>query len=178
MKVIGLDLSLASTGIAIADEATNHSAYTIKPKETGHERLARLIRAVMTEACDADLVVIEGPAYGSQGNGERQKGHHERAGLWWLVAQALWDESIPYAVVPPSVLKSYVTGKGNANKDAMMLATARRFDSFSGDNNAADALWLAAAGAEHFGHPLVQLPQAQRDALAKVQWPQPIGADK
>lgn len=170
MKVIGLDLSLTSTGVAIADEATNHSAYTIKPKETGHERLARIVRAVMTEACDAELVVIEGPAFGAKGSA-----YHQLAGLWWIVTQALWDESVPYAVLSPFELKKYATGTTKSDKDAMMLATARQFASFSGDNNAADALWLACAGAEHLGYPLVQLPETHRAALAKVQWPNLIG---
>lgn len=170
MKIVGLDLSLTSTGVAIADEATNHSAYTIKPKESGHDRLARIILAVMTEACDADLVVIEGPAFGAKGSA-----YHQLAGLWWIVTHALWDESIPYAVMSPFELKKYATGTTKSDKDAMMLATARRFASFSGDNNAADALWLAAAGVEHVGYPLVQLPRDQTAALMKVQWPNLIG---
>lgn len=166
LKVVGLDLSLTSTGVAIADEATNHSAYTLRPKARGHERLAYLVRQVMVEASDADLVVVEGPSYGSKGSA-----FHQLAGLWWLITQELWDESIPYAQIPPPTLKKFATGAGNANKDAVLLATARRFPSFSGDNNAADALWLAAAGAQHLGYPLVQVPESHRTALAKVEWP-------
>lgn len=171
MKILGLDLSLTSTGVAIADEATNYSAYTVKPKEGGHERLARIVRAVLTEACDADLVVVEGPAFGAKGSA-----YHQLAGLWWIVTQELWDDSVPYAVVSPFELKKYATGTTKSDKDAIMLATARRFGSFSGDNNAADALWLAAAGAEHLGRPLLQLPQVQRDALTKVAWPELSGS--
>ena len=170
MKVVGLDLSLTSTGIAIADEVTNHSCYTLKPKQRGHERLAAILARIMVEASDADLAVVEGPSYGSTGSA-----FHQLAGLWWLITQNLWDLNIPYAEIAPGTLKKFATGSGTAGKDAMLLATARRFPSFSGDNNAADALWLAAAGADHLGWPLVQLPESHRAALTKVAWPQLIG---
>lgn len=169
MKVVGLDLSLTSTGIAYADKATNFSAYTIKPKTTGHERLNQIVMEVMREAEESDLVVVEGPSFGSTGSA-----FHQLAGLWWVVTQTFWDFNIRYAQIAPGTLKKYATGKGSAGKDEMLLATARRFPSFSGDNNAADALWLAAAGAEHLGYPLVQLPTEQRAVLAKVTWPEAV----
>ena len=39
------------------------------------------------------------------------------------------------------------------------------------NNNEADALVLAAMGADHLGAPLVDLPQTHRAALDAVQWP-------
>jgi hypothetical protein len=48
-----------------------------------------------------DPGVVEGPRpvdYGNQGGEGRQSGHHERAGLWWLVTHALWKRGIDYAV--------------------------------------------------------------------------------
>lgn len=171
MKVLGLDLSLTSPGFATVDETANYSVFTLKPKTNGHERLAYIVYQAQMAADGADLVVVEGPAFGAKGSA-----YHQLAGLWWLVTQALWDESVPYAVMSPFELKKYATGTTKSDKDAMMLATARRFASFSGDNNAADALWLACAGAEYLGHPLVQLPETHRAALAKVAWPDLSGS--
>ncbi len=54
----------------------------------------------------------------------------------------------------------------------MLLAAARRFDWFDGSNDAGDALWLAALGADQLGVPMVEMPKAHRVALAGVAWPE------
>lgn len=171
-KVYGLDLSLASTGIACNAGWTD----TLKPpaKLRGHERLAWLLGAIKEHVRSADLVIVEGPSYGSQ---KGQAGHHERAGLWWMVTHWLWTAGVPFAVAPPSSVKKYATGSGVAGKDAMLLAAAKRFPWFDGDNNACDGLWLCAAGADHLGVPMVAMPQAHRAALAGVEWPVLAGTE-
>lgn len=161
-----MDLSLTSLGYAHTDGET-FSAIAIKPgKVREHERLQLLVERILVPCDAADLVVVEGPAYGAKGSA-----YHQLAGLWWLVTHELWRRAIPVAVAPPSSVKRYATGKGVADKDAMMLATARRFSSFTGDNNAADALWLACLGADHLGSPLVVMPAAHRKALDGITWP-------
>src|SRR5690606_5915716 len=56
----------------------------------------------------ADLVVVEDLAL------TRSTGQHlTRAGLWHLVMNEIDNESIPYAIVSPTSLKKYVTGRGN-----------------------------------------------------------------
>jgi Holliday junction resolvasome RuvABC endonuclease subunit len=52
-----------------------------------------------------------------------------------------WSElrGVPYAGVPVGTIKRHATGKGNANKDAMMAAARAR--GFSpADDNEADAI--------------------------------------
>lgn len=165
--VVGLDLSLTATGIAGADWAK-----TLKPKNTGYDRLRNIRDSVVLDyTASADLVVVEGPSYGSKTGNQ-----HERAGLWWLIAYALWMRGTPLAVVPPSNLKKYATGSGIADKDRVMASVVRRFDWFDGDNNAADAAVLAAMGYDHLGHPTVTMPQAHREALKAVKWPD-LGAE-
>lgn len=165
-RVIGCDLSLSGTGLGSNAGWT----VTLKPpaKLRGHERMAWLLEQIASYTRGADLVVIEGPSYGSQAG---QAGHHERAGLWWLVTHRLWVAGQPLAVAPPKSVKKFATGNGNAGKDSMMLAAARRFPDFDGDNNACDALFLAALGADHLGVPMVVMPQAHRVALDGVAWP-------
>lgn len=166
-KVLGLDLSLSGTGVA-----GDGWADTIKPpaKLRGVERMAH-IRGILLDryVAGVDLVVVEGPSYGNQGTG-RQAGHHERAGLWWIMRYALHLRDIPVAVVAPASLKLYAAGKGNAGKDDVLREATRRFDWFAGDNNAADALWLAAVGADWLGSPMVAMPAVNRKALAKCDW--------
>lgn len=166
-RVIGLDLSLSCTGVAGPGWTD-----TIKPpsKVRGPERLdwirARIVDSYLTAV---DLVVIEGPSYGSQSRG--QAGHHERAGLWWLVTHMLWRTGRPYAVVSPAARAKYATGKGIAGKADVVREVTRRFDWFAGGEDEADALVLMAMGRDWLGAPLVAVPQTHRAALDKAQWP-------
>lgn len=166
-RVLGLDLSLTCTGIAgpgWTDTITPPAALR------GAERMLWIRAALLDDyLAGAGLVVVEGPSYGSQAG---QRGHHERAGLWWLIRCALHNLDVPVAVVPPAALKRYATGRGNASKADMLLAAARRFPWFDGSTaDEADALWLAAMGADHLGHPLADMPATHRAALAGVEWP-------
>lgn len=170
-SVVGLDLSLARTGIA----GNRGGGWTdiIKPpaRVAGHDRLAYIKREIIDRyLADVDFVVVEGPSYGNQGS-QRQSGHHERAGLWWLVTHALWARETHVLVMPPANLKKYATGRGNAGKDDVMREVTRRFDWFKGDNNEADALVLAAAGADWAGSPMVTMPASHRTALTALSWP-------
>lgn len=168
-KVIALDLSLTATGVASSAGWTD----TLKPpaKLRGHERMAWLRERILDHTRGADLVVVEGPSYGNQG-AQRQSGHHERAGLWWLITHALWTAKVPTAVAPPASVKKYATGSGNASKDQVLLAVSRKFPSFEGDNNSADALVMCALGTDWLGVPMVTMPQAHRVALGGVSWPE------
>jgi crossover junction endodeoxyribonuclease RuvC len=163
MNVLGLDLSLASTGCS-----DGHETHTFKPKSTGYIRLRDIRQHVIGEAVDMKprLICVEGPSFASKGGHE-----HERGGLWWMVCEQLDAIGFDVAVVPPSSLKKYATGKGNANKDAMILAAARRFPWFAGGNDEADALFLAALGFEHLSEPLVRMPALNQAALDGVAWP-------
>jgi len=166
--VLGLDLSLTCTGLAGPDWTT-----TLKPptKLRGVERLVWIRARLLDEYLNGlDLVVIEGPSYGNQGQ-QRQSGHHERAGLWWLVRCVLDARGHQVAVVPPASRARYATGKGNAGKADVMREVARRFPWFEGGEDEADALVLAAMGADHLGQPLTPMPATHRAALDGVEWP-------
>jgi Holliday junction resolvasome RuvABC endonuclease subunit len=168
-RVIGLDLSLTGTGVA----SNLGWADVITPgARRGHPRLHHLRAEIVDRCKNATLVVVEGPAYGAKGDA-----YHQLAGLWWLITHALWDRDTPTAIVPPANLKRYATGRGVAGKDDIMREVSRRFPWFGGGNNAADALVLAAMGAEHLGHPMVAMPQAHRAALAGVVWPEMATVD-
>jgi crossover junction endodeoxyribonuclease RuvC len=168
--VIGLDLSLTATGIS-----DGHETWLVRSKGyatdslTERARRLELLAVGILDVCQADLVVVEAPAF------SRQNGHmHDRSGLWWLVVSELirspWTQ---VAEVTPTALKRYATGKGNASKGAMIDATARRFPNVDtgADDNRCDALWLAAMGHDHLGQPLIAMPATHRAALDSVRWP-------
>ena len=171
MTVVGLDTSLTGTGICVVDgdPAVKWQVGTavLKTKLTGHARLDFILREVGNATRGADLVVMEGPSYMSKGSSV-----HQIAGLWWMIRHQMWASDISVAIAPPTSLKKYITGKGNAGKDEMIAAAVRRFPSLDfSDNNVADAIGLAAMGCHHLGKPIVGMPQTHIDALKKVDWP-------
>jgi crossover junction endodeoxyribonuclease RuvC len=166
---IGLDLSLTDTGMS-GGRTTWSVCSKGKATDGLPERQARLrkLRAEIIGYCEnADLVVIEGPAFGSK------TGHmHDRSGLWWLVVSALSHRGIAVAEVAPTTVKKYATGKGNGPKGAMVDAASRRLPQVitAGNDNRADALWLHAMGLDHLTGQTV-VPESHRVALTAVRWP-------
>lgn len=159
--VIGLDLSLTAAGIAHPD-GTAETLHT--GTHRGMSRLSliwgRINRALDEAEPSPDLVVIEGYSYGSQGRALVSLGE-----LGGLVRYMLWSEGWRYIEVSPGTLKKYATGKGDAGKNAMLIAARDRLGYGGEDNDEADALWLRAAGHQVLGDPLVTMPKANCAAL-------------
>lgn len=179
MMILGLDLSLAKTGMAkiCTCPLREWSTRTLKPpakitKLAGHDRMAWILAEIEAAAVGVTVAAIEGPAYHAPAGGQR--GHHERAGLWWLVTHMLWMKGVEIVVIPPDSVKLYAAGKGGAEKDTVLVAAAHAFgEAFTGDNNAADALWMAQMTADHYGAPAVQVTQqVRRAALKPLVWPE------
>lgn len=169
-RIVGIDLSLTSTGVA------SSLGWTQRIRSNGHradslsqrrERLDRLAKDVIHAVGTPDLVVIEGPSFGSQGAGT-----WDRAGLWWIVMDRLHRNGHTVVEVPPKTRSLYATGVGNASKDEVFAAAIRRYPDFDiTSNDVADAVVLAALGADAMGHPLAAVPKTHRPALDKVAWP-------
>jgi Holliday junction resolvasome RuvABC endonuclease subunit len=164
--IIGLDLSIARTGIARTDGTTH--AIKCRP-EHGDYRLIQIraeIRLVL--ATDRpDIAVIE----------DLPRDSHAAKIVGFvhgIVRAELADARVPYALVTGATLKSYACDNGRAEKPDMAaaayLAAGAEFPGDKGGDEC-DAWWLRAAGLDHYGHPLFDLPQAQRDRLLKVKWP-------
>ncbi len=159
---IGLDLSITATGIAAADGTTR----TVGGKaDRGDHRIVDIVDAVVAELSGADFVVIEDLAVHGPGSGMAA------AQVMGAVKAALIGASTPYALVPPSVLKKYATGKGNATKVDMAVALYKRTGLELGDDNQVDACWLRFMGMDWHGCCPVLLPTAQRDAMLRITWP-------
>lgn len=183
-RVVGLDLSLSSTGISLPDGHIITHGYSLPKDATVAERVARIthlrdriLTAVMPAGPDSrrgpfastpPLVVIEGFSFGSP------QGATEAGGLGWIIRLALHEHSIPFAIVAPATLKKFATGKGNAGKDDMKLAAQSRLGltfTGTGSGDRCDARWLQEMGLHHLGAPTVELPAVNLSALAKVEWP-------
>ncbi|WP_354596120.1 crossover junction endodeoxyribonuclease RuvC [Streptomyces sp. JL1001] len=166
LRVIGLDLSLTSTGVCLPDGST----FRIKTRsKDGDRRLLQIRTAVRTAVCEhePDVAVVEDLPKHAMAAGLTAKVHG-------VVLCELLDAGVPYAYVVPATLKSYACDHGNADKERMaaaayLAAGAEFADDKGGDQ--CDAWWLRAAGHDALGAPLFSMPQAQRDRLTKVTWP-------
>ena len=164
-RIVGLDLSLTCTGIA--DVA---GTVTVKTKSRGPERLAEIRAVVRDYTRAADVVVIEGYAYG------RHNGMAAIGELGGVIRLLLHTHGIASVAVPPASLKRYATGRGNATKDEVLGAAFKRFVGFDGGNDEADAAWLRAMALDHYGHAVCDMPAANRTALDAISWPDLGGA--
>lgn len=163
--VVGLDLSLTSTGVA-GDGWTDK----IRTKTRGDARIRILIIEIADYIKAADLVVMEGPSFGHVG----PRNPEDLAGLRVIVRQYCYRHHIPYAVIPPSSLKVYATGNGRAEKGEVRSAVADRYGHLTegpARYDEADAYVAMAAGHDWLGKPLKVLPESHRRALAGCQWP-------
>jgi len=84
------------------------------------------------------VVVMEGYAHGAKFNREKL------GELGGIVKAAVYEiyKKEPI-IVPPTVLKKFVTGKGNAKKEDMVKAVEERWIAGIDDHNLADAYGLA-----------------------------------
>jgi crossover junction endodeoxyribonuclease RuvC len=179
-NVLGLDLGLAHAGAATyhLDGRIGTWRYDTGPlpDHAPITQVAARIRSVARWAVGRAttgtvLVVVEGPAHAAT-YGQP----HERAGVWWRTVDALCRAEVPVAVLPPTTVKKYLTGKGNAPK-ALMRSTvaalfpARGLDRISADE--ADGVALATCGADWLGWPGPYL-EGRRGAgwlRTSAQWP-------
>lgn len=174
LVVVGVDQSLTSTGLAVIDERGFVTIDRIRSKEKGHERVEEILTRILAHCHDVTeedgrvVVGIEGLSMGAKGSSV-----DKIFGLFHVITHRLWQLEIPYYVAPPSTVKLYATGKGNAGKDEVLSATIRRYpDAEFAGNDQADAMNIAALGARHYGIPVESAETAaMARALEKIEWP-------
>jgi crossover junction endodeoxyribonuclease RuvC len=144
MRIMGVDTS-TKTGYVILDDVGDlvlAGVLSHKPQTNRFARFAHYTREIaeLVDAYCVDLVVIEGYAYAGKFNNSLQ---YE---LGACIRMQLYKDEIPFIEVPPTSLKKFVTGKGNAKKDLMLLGVYKRWDFDTEDDNEADAYGLAMFG--------------------------------
>lgn len=173
LRIVGLDLSLTSTGMS---DGLDHRAVQTDASLCMEERLSNISGEVGAFTRDADLAVIEGPAFSRVG-----PGHEELAALRYMVRVGLWRRRVPFALVSPTSLKKFTTGNGKATKQQMQAAVqAAHGVDFSnvlvkdGRYDRVDAFALRAMGAARVagcGDGCIRHPAAHRASLDGVAWP-------
>jgi hypothetical protein len=108
----------------------------------------------------------------------------ERGYLWWSLINYLGRNGVPVLAVPPSTVKLYACGMGNANKREVIAGVKEWFPQFeirktsktgkiltTDDDNKADAVALLAIGMDLLGEPLAEVPPKHRKALDALELP-------
>lgn len=94
------------------------------------------------ETYDIVLAVVEGHAY----NVKTRHVFKLLVEITTVIKCGLYEKGIPWVDIPPAVLKKYVTGKGNAGKDAMLRGVADNWGVITKFDDIADAVGLAYLG--------------------------------
>lgn len=165
--VIGLDLSLTSTGIAHGDVTES-----FQPKTKGMQRLHDILSEVVDVVMGLPdpFVVVEGYSFSS-----RNSHAHALGELGGVIRFHLWQRQIPYVDVPPTCRAKFATGKGNAAKAEVVSAVSARTGllwSGKGAEDECDAWVLQEMGLARLGTPRHQWPTANTAALNTIEWPE------
>ena len=163
MLFTGLDIS-TKTGYAMVGlfdkklEVVETAEYTAQRDAGNIARGDAIWSQVMAPIISAkpNVIMIEGYGYGNA---------HTLVTLveiGTIIRHGLYMHGINYNDVPPTSLKKFVTGKGNAPKDMMMKEIYKRWG-FEGTDNQCDAVGLAMFAAALYD--LVDLPKQHLQAV-------------
>jgi Holliday junction resolvasome RuvABC endonuclease subunit len=165
MNILGVDLSLTSTGIS-----ANGKTGTITTPAKGPERLSIISLAVLDAVIDnsIQLVAIEGYSFAS-----RNSQAHSIGELGGVVRTRLWERNIPYVDIPPTCRAKFATGRGNAAKTEVMSSISAKTGlvfSGKGADDMCDAWILEEMCRTRIGISDYTWSATQLSALDKVDW--------
>jgi len=163
VTVIGIDMSLTSTGVAVADEQ-----FVIAPATTGVERLHYFCEEFkkLFESLDSCAAVIEGYSFAS-----RHSQAHSIGELGGVLKLTAFRCGVPIVVVPPTSRAKFATGKGNASKSEVVSAISARTGIVwqgKGADDKCDAWVLEEIGRMRIGTERFVWPKQNVEALEKV----------
>jgi Holliday junction resolvasome RuvABC endonuclease subunit len=164
-KIIGLDLSLTSTGISVSGTTS-----AILTGYRGAERLHHISSAII-KICkeeNVDLAIIEGYSFAS-----RNSQAHSIGELGGCVRMRLWEEGIPFVDVPPTCRAKFATGKGNSSKNEVISSISAKTGIVWGGSSASDmcdAWILEQMALAQFGNSQYDWTKEQLSSLLKVDW--------
>ena len=168
-KIMGLDLSLTGTGIVGIAPGEEPYKKLIKSKPGDKTPLGEIERLLGIKAeiqiilneLEPELVVIEGLAFGVK----KTTALAQLAGLNYLIREFLVLKKIPFLICAPSTLKKFIIGKGNGDKNLMLLETFKHYGISFTDDNLCDAHGLAQCGAAVVGENTLPLIKPQKEVV-------------
>jgi Holliday junction resolvasome RuvABC endonuclease subunit len=143
IKVLGIDTS-TYTGVALVQGGEIKGKCVNFPKQKGWERLQSIAQEVerTVKLWSPDLIIIEDYAV------YRASSVITVVECGTVVRKVLYDLGYEWYGMPPSSLKLWLTGKGNAKKPQMVSSTMERWGYQSPSDDIVDAVALAKFGQE------------------------------
>lgn len=146
--VVGIDPSLKGFAMVamyedkevVEKEMSTEATKTLQGRVTRLRTLANFAEDFIKEHVP-ELCLIEGYAFGAKGQSVSKM--YELGGVVRDRIVGLADDTVE---IPPSNLKRFLTGRGNAPKMDIMQKLVRRFDREFKSDNLADAFGLALLG--------------------------------
>lgn len=111
-----------------------------KRRESEGMRFIRLRRELRAALAKYEPALV---AFEEVRNHKGVRAAHIYGGIIAHVTEMLDTQGIAYTSIPVGVVKKRATGKGNAGKEQMMAACRTQWPGWSGDDNEADARWIA-----------------------------------
>lgn len=179
MKIIGIDPSLTATAVCIwdtelpDDQPVVMRVFTSKPAEGVKARIERYQNLVedvaetiiIHNARNNSVVFLEGYSATMKGNAL-----FSLCEFGGLLRQRFVDLPKEVIEVPPTSLKKFVCGTGNAKKELMIGHVCKRWGHLFETSDEADAFSLAMLGERYVG--LAECDnEAQRQVIAKLKNP-------
>ncbi len=153
---IGIDLALVNSGIVVLENSSIAKKVSIKSKPSGDrptdelKRIRKIVQEIEDIVSDYNpsIAVIENLAFAIRSTTSLT----QLAGLSFLTRAMLSDYRIPFILVAPTTLKRFATGKGNSEKDHIVLAAYKEYGIDDINNDIADALFLSKIGSMILGY--------------------------
>ena len=145
-KIIGLDLSLSSTGWFVIDQDIQYGQLKTNPKKFSNpiervEYIADFILEKIKSHDGVDLVIMQDYFVGQQ-----SQTVIKLAMLGTIVRYKLLQNNIGFLTVMPTQIKKFETGKGNGHKDNILKSVYKKHGHDIQSNNTADACAIAYLG--------------------------------
>tara|TARA_Y100000310_G_C20297025_1_gene629916 strand:+ start:163 stop:666 length:504 start_codon:yes stop_codon:yes gene_type:complete len=143
IKSIGLDLSLCETGVCVLYDDCIHKSFIIRTNFKGVRRLEFIRNEIVKilTTYPSNIVCVEGYSFGSRAGQAFSIGE-----LGGVIKVWLLESGLKTIIIAPTSLKKFITGKGNAPKDVMLMKTLQKYKQEFTNNNQCDAFGLAKVG--------------------------------
>lgn len=142
MTHLAVDLALSTTGLCWGTGAHDYDSFTCPTKLRGGERLSWIRRRLREHLRDTKLprittLVVEAPFMSRS----HPTGAIPLIKLHGAVEHMAWTAGVRYVEVSAATVKAFATGKGNADKEAM-IAAAKALGYHVDNDHQADALFI------------------------------------
>ena len=143
-KIVGLDLSLNSTGICVmTEDSVFTESITPGKNQDRNDRVNDILTAILLHVDKDSVCLIEDYAYAAFPGSSSVTILAEINGI---IKHDLWTKFIPYHTVSPTTIKKFLTGSGKAKKEDMKLKGYIKYGREFRTSDEVDAYVLADIG--------------------------------